>query len=117
MIEKFRFWRRLALISYVLLIVTITAWYFVISPPANLSFALVSGLYLLVLLLPLKQLIQNNNRVYMWSGYLILIYFAHAVVESWANDEHRILAVFELVLSVIYFIAVTYCYRYSRSRD
>ena len=59
---------------------------------------------------------NNNPRVYMWSSYLILLYFTHAVVESYANNEHRGFAFMELGLTIIYFISATYCYRHSRQR-
>lgn len=114
--QGFVFWRRATLGSYFLLIVLVATWMFVIAPPTSPIVAILSAVYLLVLFLPLRQLLANNPRVYMWSGYLILLYFTHAVVESYANDAHRILAIFELILSICYFVASTLCYRYSRSK-
>lgn len=111
------FWRRIAVTSYVLLILFVATWFFIISPPQNKTFALLSSVYLLLLFLPSKQLIDNNPRVYMWSGYLILLYFTHAVVESYANTEERGYALVELALTIIYFISATYCYRYSRQKS
>jgi len=108
------FWRRITLTSYILLLLHIFVWLFVVSPPQNKTFALLSSIYLLLLLLPWQQLLAHNPRVYMWSGYLILIYFTHAVVESYANTEQRGFALIELLLTIVYFISATMCYRYSR---
>ena len=76
--------------------------------------AIFTVLFIGLLLLPAKDLIKKNSRVYMWSSYLILIYFSHAIIESWANDAERIYAIAELILSCIYFVAATICYRQSR---
>ena len=73
-------------------------------------------MYLLVLLWPWQQLVANNPRVYMWSSYLVLLYFTHAVVETYANDDARGYALIELVLTIIYFVSSTFCYRYSRQQ-
>ena len=114
MITRLAVWRQLTLTSYFLLILHITFWFFVADPPVNKSYALLSVIYLLVLLWPWQQLVTNNPRVYMWSSYLILLYFTHAVVETYANNEARGYAFIELVLSIIYFVSSTFCYRYSR---
>ena len=108
------FWRRITLGSYILLLLHIASWFFVVSPPQNKTFALLSMIYLLILFVPWTQLISNNPRVYMWSGYLILLYFTHAVVESYANTQERGYALLELLLTIVYFIGATMCYRYSR---
>ena len=108
------FWRRIALTSYVLLILFIAYWFFVAFPPANKVMLLLAFFYLSILFIPLKQLLADNPRVYLWSGYLILLYFTHAVVESYANVEERGYALIELLLTIIYFVSATFCYRYSR---
>ena len=114
--ERLIFWRRLALISYVLLILFIAYWFFMVSPSTNKAMVLFSLVYLLILFIPLPQLAANKPRVYMWSSYLILLYFMHAVVEAYANTEERGYALIELILTVVYFVSATFCYRYSRKK-
>ena len=114
MSEALQGWRRLSLISYFLLFLNIAIWFFIASPPANKTFALLSIIYLLILSLPWPSLVAANPRVYLWSSYLILLYFVHAVVESYANVEYRGFALAELSLTIIYFISATLCYRYNR---
>lgn len=117
MSNKLRSWYNTTMISYLGLITTIIVWYFFVSPPQHKLELILSSLYLLVLFLPAPGLLKKSNRVFMWSSYLILIYFIHAVVETWANDEERIYALFELVLSCIFFVAATMCFRYSRQPE
>ena len=104
-------WRRIVLGSYAGLWFTLCAWYFVFDPPQFVFALVLRILFLAILLLPLKGLLTNNPRVYMWSSYLMLIYFAHAVIETYANSEMRYFAVLELVFSMLYFIAATFCAR------
>jgi len=105
---------KLAVSSYVGLVCLLITWYGFISPPQRTLSTIFTVMFIGILLLPAKDLYQKNSRVYMWSSYLILIYFSHAIIESWANDEERIYAIAELILSCIYFLAATFCYRESR---
>ena len=117
--DKLRNWHILTISSYISLIFTIVIWYLIISPPQFiLSWIFTLG-YLLILFLPAPGLAKKSTGVYMWSSYLILIYFTHAVMESWSLTDitQKSLAILELVLSCIYFLAATMCYRYARQRD
>jgi uncharacterized membrane protein len=115
--DKLQNWYKVTILSYVSLILTLIVWYFIISPPQfTLSFIFTLA-YIAILLLPAPKLIKKSTGVYMWSSYLILIYFAHAIIETWANADERILALLELVFSSVYFIAATLCYRYARQKD
>jgi len=112
--KLYKKWRQLTLIRYFLLLTHITLWLFVADPPTNKSIALLSITYLLILILPWQSLVADKSRVYLWSSYLILLYFMHAIVESYANSDARIFAIIELVLTLCYFVSSTFCYRYSR---
>ena len=116
MSKRLLLWRKITILSYVLLILHIAYWFFIVSPPENEITVIFSTLYLLLLFLPWKQLLNKNPRVYMWSSYLILLYFTHAVVESYANSEQRGYALVELLLTISYFVSATFCYRYSRQQ-
>jgi uncharacterized membrane protein len=106
--------RRLTLVSYAGLIITIVLWYFIIDPPRFVFSTILSLLYLGILLLPAYALIRKKPRTYLWSSYLILIIFMHAVVETYANHDHRGYAIAELVLSLVFFISTSLCVRYER---
>ena len=106
--------RKLALTSYTALAMTIILWYFIIDPPRFVFSAILSLLYLGLLLLPSYALLKKKPRTYLWSSYLMLIFFMHAIVETYANSGHRGCAIAELVLSLLYFFSATLCVRYER---
>ena len=96
------------------LVITILLWYFIIDPPHFVFSTVLSLLYLGILLLPAYALLKKKPRTYLWSSYLILIFFMHAIVETYANGAHRGYAIAELVLSMLYFFSATLCVRYER---
>ena len=106
--------RTLTLASYAALVITVVLWYFIIDPPRFVFSTILSLLYLGILLLPAYALLKRKPRTYLWSSYLILIFFMHAIVETYANSAHRGYAIAELVLSVLYFFSATLCMRYER---
>ena len=108
--------RYVVLASYAGLLVTLFVWYFVLDPPEFVFSTLLRILYLALLLLPLKGLLTRNPRVYMWSSYLILVYFTHGVIETYANAGFRLLAILELIFSITYFAAATLCARAARQQ-
>jgi len=106
--------RKLTLASYAGLVITVVIWYFIADPPRFVFSTILSLLYLGILLLPAYGLIRKKPGTYMWSSYLILLVFMHAIVETYANSEHRGYAITELVLSTVYFISASLCVRYER---
>ena len=112
--EKFRTWHNITLFSYIGLIITIITWYFIVSPPQYTLSVILSVSYVVILLLPAYGLIKKTTGAYMWSSYLMLIYFSHGIIETWANADERGLALLELILSSLYFVAATMSFRYSR---
>lgn len=106
--------RRLTLASYAALIVNIIIWYFISDPPRFVFSTILSLMYLMLILLPAYGLIRKRPATYMWSSYLILLLFMHAIVETYANQAFRIYAIVELLLSLVFFIGTTLCVRYMR---
>ena len=106
--------RRLTLVSYAAMVINIVLWYFIIDPPHFVFSTILSLAYLGILLLPAYALLKQRPRTYLWSSYLILIFFMHAIIETYANSAHRGFAIAELVLSCAYFFGATVCMRYER---
>jgi len=44
----------------------------------------------------------------------MLIYFMHAIIETWANADEKVYAILELILSITFYISATVCARYAR---
>lgn len=112
--EKFQTWHNITLLSYVGLIITIVVWYFFVAPPQHTYSLILTVTYVLVLLSPAVSLLKKSLGVYMWSSYIMLIYFGHATIELWANEDEKVYAFLELVLSSVYFVSATMCYRYAK---
>lgn len=106
--------RKLVLLSYFGLLLSVGLWYFVFDPPRFIFSTILSLLYLGVLLTPLPGLIKKKPRTCLWSSYLVLLYFMHAIVESYANAAFRGFAISELVFSLIYFFSASLCVRHER---
>jgi len=106
--------RRMVLACYFGLILTIVLWYFVFSPPRFVFSTVLSVLYLAILLLPLPALLRKKPGTCLWSSYLILLYFMHAIVETYANADYRGFAISELVLSAGFFFSTSVCVRHER---
>ena len=114
MTDKFRTWRNINSFSYVGLIIVITVWHFVVAPPKHTYSIILSVGYVLLLLTPAVGLIKKSYRVYMWSSYIMLIYFMHGIIETWANADEKIYAILELVLSIAFYISATVCARHAK---
>lgn len=106
--------RVLTLTSYVALIINLILWYFISDPPRFVFSTILSLSYLLLVLLPAYGLLRNKPSTYMWSSYLILLVFMHAIVETYANQAFRLYAIVELLLSLVFFVSTTLCARYAR---
>lgn len=115
--DKFRTWHNVCLFSYFGLLATLALWYFILSPPKIPLAIIAVVLYVIVLLIPSLALIKKHPKVYGWSGYLMLVYFFHAVGETWANADYRLLAIAELLFSTCYFFAATYAARYVKTKS
>lgn len=107
---------KLTITSYIALLGLLIFWYGIINPPQYILSFILTVVFIGVLLLPARGLYRKDTQVYLWSSYLILIYFSHGIIETWANEVERFYAIGELVLSCIYFASATLCYRESRKK-
>ncbi len=111
--EKFKRWHRICLVSYFVLLMTVAIWYLVQSPPKYIYSTILSLTYIGILIAPMFFLLKKIPHVYAWSSYIMLIYFSHAIIETWSNDDiERIYAIIELISSSVYFIGATICAGY-----
>ncbi len=94
-----------ASLSLVLLIVLCLSWETLLAPlrPGG-SWLMLKAL---PLLLPLFGILRGRRYTYQWSSMLILAYFAEGAVRAWSdNGLSQRLALVELALTVIFFVAV-----------
>lgn len=61
---------------------------------------------LLPLLLPLWPILRLNLDALVVGGMILLIYFCFAVVEAWVSPAVRVLALIEIALIALYYLAL-----------
>ncbi len=116
--KKADFYYFMSLTGYFGLLILLLSWIIYFHPPTNspVSFTLLFALT--PLLIALRGLLHGKRYTYAWSSMLILFYFMHGVVEAWANENQtvKILAMIEVVFSVIFFIGSILYVKY-KSRE
>jgi len=110
--NQLRMWHRLAVASYVLLILNILLWETWGSPPDQVSIYFGLGMKLLPLLIPFWPVLRGNAGVYMWVSLLMLFYITEGTVLAfseyslgWGLHNELIYAVMEIGLSITFVIA------------
>lgn len=69
------------------------------------------------LLLPLFGILRGKRYTYQWACMFILFYFTEGVVRAWADQGlSSILAMIEVVLTVIFFSASIYYAKFSANQ-
>lgn len=67
------------------------------------------------LLVPLFGILKGNRYTYQWAGMFILFYFTEGAVRAWSDHGLSAkLAMFEVLLSVIFFICAIFYARLTR---
>lgn len=91
---------RLGLAAWAALIVLQLAWHAWLFPAQTMPMALVVGITVIPLLLPLLAL-RDVRRALLWVGILSLFYFCHGVSEAWSTPGERWLAWIEIALTLL----------------
>ena len=113
--EKYKLLARLGYFSLLLLI---PIWQLWLSPhPLGLNPWLVTTIWFLPLLFPLKGIIKGNPYTFAWCGFLALLYIMHAVVIFYtayleSNNMELILSLLELFFASIFLIGNIYFAKY-----
>jgi uncharacterized membrane protein len=90
---------RVGLIAWAALTVLQAVWHGWLFPPQIMSTALLLGITVVPLLLPLLA-ISDVRRALLWVGILSLFYFCHGVSEAWSAPGERWLAWIEILLTL-----------------
>lgn len=110
--NRLRFWHRLAVASYVLLIINILLWETWGAPPDQVSIYFGLGMKLLPLLVPLLPVLRGNAGVYMWVSLMMLFYVTEGLVLvfseyhlGWGLHNELLYAVIEIGMSITFIFA------------
>ncbi len=101
--ERMTFFRTLVLISYFSLLLTLmlnTTW---LSPPEKLPIALVLIFFVLPLLFPLKGILNGISYTHIWTSFLALFYFGHAI-SQFPEPSHFLSALLQSLFSLSLFV-------------
>ncbi|MDP2431393.1 MAG: DUF2069 domain-containing protein [Pseudomonadota bacterium] len=99
--------RNLASVSLIALIALCVAWELWLAPLRPGGSWLV--LKVLPLLLPLFGILHGRVYTYRWSTLLIWLYFTEGVVRAWSDrGDSATLALFEVALSLVFFVAAAW---------
>ena len=105
--------QRLAQCGYFGLLLLIPLWHLYLSPPIKeINPWLITSIWLIPLLFPLRGIIKGNPYTYAWSGFIALIYIMHACVIIMSDEQERVLAVVELGLASIFLMGNIYFAKY-----
>ena len=102
-----------ASVSLICLIFLLCSWELFLAPFKNQSSWLV--LKIIPLLISLMGILKGKIYTYKWSGMLILIYFIEGVVRSYSDQSlSSKIALFEVFLSIVFFLCVAFYVKANR---
>lgn len=103
--------------GYFGLLILIPVWHLWLSPPLlDINPWLVTGIWFIPLLFPLKGILQKNPYTYAWSGFLALFYLMHGIVILISEPSEWSLASIELLFACFFLIGDIYFAKY-RGRE
>ncbi|HET7369301.1 MAG TPA: DUF2069 domain-containing protein [Gammaproteobacteria bacterium] len=97
--------RKLTLAAAGALALWLLTWFGWLSPPHSFPMAAAMTIAVLPLLIVGWPLIRDRVSAYAWCGFIALGYMAHALTEIFAGATDQWLAIVELVLVAILFVA------------
>lgn len=108
-----RFARWLTLVGFFGLLGWVILWHLWLSPHPDLNPWLLSVIWTVPLLFPLKGIVQGNPYTHAWGNFVLMPYFLHALTLITTDEGERWLAVVELVFTTLAFVGTIY---YARLR-
>lgn len=108
-----QFYRRLALVSYCLLVVWLIVWHFYLTPDKPTSTIFTLLFWIIPILLPMKGIIQGKPYTFAWTNFVVMYYLLHGLTAIYAVEGERVYALVEIVLCCGLFIGGSF---YARLR-
>lgn len=103
--------------GYFGLLLLIPVWHLWLSKPLlNISPWLVTAIWFLPLLFPLRGILKNNPYTFAWSAFLALFYLMHSIVIIASEPQELLLALTELLLTLLFLTGCIYFAKY-RGRE
>tara|TARA_R110002111_G_scaffold158636_4_gene225454 strand:+ start:816 stop:1175 length:360 start_codon:yes stop_codon:yes gene_type:complete len=80
-------YRRLSLLSFFGLMITLICWITIEEHSANFPTASLLTIALIPLLFPLRGLLHGKPYTHAWNSFLMLFYFSHAIGELYSAQD------------------------------
>jgi len=109
-----RYFYYAALIGYFGLFLLLMAWNTFLSPSVYFPISLVLIVMITPLLLPLRGLLNAKPKSCAWAAYVSLLYFIHGSVESFVSTDQRLLALLEVIFSLLLFFGASFYVRFRK---
>ena len=110
---KTQYYRYMALIGYVGLLIWMPLWYFVLTDDSRLSPPLVIAMWVVPLLFPMKGIIQGKPYTHAWANFIVMFYLLHGLTAIYTETDERLYAAIELLFASLMFVG---CAFYARMR-
>ncbi|MEP4888727.1 MAG: DUF2069 domain-containing protein [Aliiglaciecola sp.] len=109
-------YRKLALVSYLLLLVWVPVWHLFLATPTGRSeqfeiFLTIA--WTIPLLFPMAGILKGKPYTHAWANFIVMFYIIHGLTSFYAVADERYYALIEIVLSFAMFIG---CSFYARLR-
>ena len=115
---KTEHYKLIARIGYFSLLLLVPMWHLWLSPPPlGLSPWLITTIWFVPLLFPLRGVIKGNPYTFAWCGFLALLYMMHAVViiyTAYLENHHMELtmAILEFIFASVFLMGNIYFAKY-----
>ncbi|NLS13189.1 DUF2069 domain-containing protein [Vibrio sp. SM6] len=94
-----------ALIGHIGLMLWVVVWQSWLSPHPHLNSTVMTLLWVAPLLIPLHGIVKGKPYTHAWANFILMIYFLHGLTLVVLDEGERLLAVCELLLTSLSFVA------------
>lgn len=88
-----------------MLLTLLILWPTLLYPPESMPPLLLTALWIIPLLFPAIGIFKRRYYTYAWSQFINMIYFCHATVYLMTSEAELIVALFEMILVLVFFTA------------
>lgn len=108
MSPKTRFFRQLALFSYLSLLLWVLLWHFLLGQDRGYSVLFITLMWVLPLLFPLAGILKARPYTHAWANFVLMFYLLHGLTAVYALENERLYAAIEILLASLAFVGCSF---------
>lgn len=116
MSPKTRFFRQLALIFYLSLLLWVLLWHFLLGADEGYSVLFITLMWVVPLLFPLPGILRARPYTHAWANFVLMFYLLHGLTAVYALENERLYAAIEILLASLAFAGCSFFARF-RGRE